>query len=75
MGGYMKGGFSGTPTTIYKESSDNKYNESYDRFVDVLDRLDEKLGTDFRAYVTYKGDDGIEEAQNLDKKMMKNVSR
>lgn len=75
MGGYMQGGFSGTPYTIDQGTSNNRYDESYERFVDVLDRLDEKLGTDFKAYVTYKGNAGIEEAQNLDKKMKRNISR
>jgi hypothetical protein len=48
-----------------------RYDESYDRFVDVMERLD----IPFTGIVRYKGDDGIEAAENLDEKMMKNASR
>lgn len=75
MGGYMQGGFSGTPATIYQGTSDNRYDESYDRFVDVIERLEERLNIPFTGIVKYKGDNGIEEAEKLNEKMKRNVSR
>lgn len=75
MGGYMQGGFSGTPATINQGTTDNRYNESYDRFVDVMERLEERLDKQIVAKVSITGDDGLEETQSLYDKMNKNASR
>jgi hypothetical protein len=73
--GYAQGGFSGTPPAPPAGNTGTRYDESYDRFVDVMERLEERLDIPFTGIVRYKGDDGIEAAENLDEKMMRNVSR
>lgn len=73
--GYYQGGYNGSSSSSPTVIRDSRYDEVYERFMDVLERLDEKMDVPFKGYVTYKGDDGIEEAQNLDQKMIKNVSR
>lgn len=73
--GYYQGGYNGSSPSSSTVIRDSRYDEVYERFTDVLERLKEKMDVPFKGYVTYKGDDGIEEAQNLDEKMMKNVSR
>lgn len=73
--GYYQGGYNGPVASSPTLVRDSRYNEAYERFADVLERLEEKMDMPFRGYVTYKGDDGIEEAQNLDEKMKKNASR
>jgi len=73
--GYIQGGFTGNAHPTPSTSANTQYDESYERFVDVMERLEERLNYPFEGYVTYKGDDGIEAAELLDEKMMKNVSR
>lgn len=74
-GGYYQGGYNSTVQSSPNSIRDSRYDESYDRFVDVMERLEDRLDIPFKGYVTYKGDDGIEEAQILDEKMKKNISR
>ncbi|MDR2003609.1 MAG: phage tail tape measure protein [Prevotella sp.] len=71
--GYYQGGYSGEKSSSPVVVRDNRYDESYERFVEVMERLEEKLDKEFKAYVVYKGEGGIEEAEKLDKKMMGNV--
>ncbi|GAB6122271.1 phage tail tape measure protein [Dysgonomonas termitidis] len=71
--GYYSGGYNGKPSAVQTVVRDNRYDESYDRFVTVMERLEERLNVPFTGIVTYKGEGGIEEAEKLDKKMMKNV--
>lgn len=73
--GYYQGGYNGSSPSSPTVIRDSIPEDLYERFTDVLERLDEKMDVPFKGYVTYKGDDGIEEAQSLDEKMMKNVSR
>lgn len=72
--GYYQGGYNGSASSpaIVKDTGTD---EAYERLADILERLDQKMDTPFRGYVTYKGDDGIEDAEILNNKMMKNVSR
>lgn len=73
--GYYQGGYSGAAPSSPTVIKDSRYDELYNRFTDVMERLNEKMDVPFKGYVTYKGDNGIEDAQELDKKMMKNISR
>lgn len=73
--GYYNGGYNGQKSSAPAVVRDNRNDESYDRFVAVMERLEERLNVPFTGIVTYKGEGGIEEAEKLDKKMMKNVSR
>lgn len=75
MGGYMNGGFSGTPPVISNGATDTRYDESYDRFVNVMERLEDRLDKKIVATVAITGDDGLEETQSLYDKMNKNASR
>lgn len=72
--GYYKGGYTQSPHTSPAIIRDTQSDELIERVIEVMEHLDKKIDN-IRAYVTYKGDDGIEEAQNLDKKMIKNISR
>jgi TP901 family phage tail tape measure protein len=71
--GYYQGGYNGQKSSATTVVRDNRNDELYERVIDVLERLDGKMDKEFKAYVTYKGEGGIEEAEKLDKKMMKNV--
>ena len=71
----MNGGFSGTPPVISNGATDTRYDESYDRFVNVMERLEDRLDKKIVATVAITGDDGLEETQSLYDKMNKNASR
>lgn len=72
--GYYQGGYSGSVSSAPTIIRDTQSDEVIERVIEVMEHLDQKIDN-IRAYVNYKGDDGIEEAQVLDEKMKKNVSR
>lgn len=73
--GFYQGGYNGASSSSPTIIRDSRSDETYERLIDVMERLEDKMDEPFKSYVTFKGDDGIEEAQDLDEKMKKNVSR
>lgn len=58
--------------------STNTYTQEtneYSRFIEVIEKLENRLNEKIIAKVSITGDDGLEETQNLYDKMKKNISR
>lgn len=75
MMGYQQGGFSGNQTVVYQNAPDTRYDDSYDRFVQVVERLEDRLNERIVSEVYITGDNGLERTQNLYDKMRRNGSR
>lgn len=72
--GYISGGYTGNISSP-SVARDTRYEESYDRFVNVMERLEARLDVPLKAGVTITGDDGIEHQLNLYNKMKSDASR
>ena len=72
--GFIDGGYTGTMSNV-SNSRDTRYDDSYDRFIAVLERLEARLEKPLNSSVKITGDDGFENQWNLYNKMKNNASR
>lgn len=72
--GYFDGGYTGAmPNESFRR--DIRYDDSYDRFINVMERLEARLEKPLNSSVKITGDDGFENQWNLYNKMKNNASR